>query len=169
MKYEELYKRIYTKLLTSISVTDTLLRGKIIFHFEKWYNENYKNRIIDCISNNNIEEIAIILNELNLYYNLSDFMKLKKTFYDKAFFDFLLISKEIFQLACDGYLKGKFVLKENDYTNYRAKIEKYEKNISPLYIEEYKLELSECYLDLLFLEKKGNVSSYSIRLGNAIK
>lgn len=163
MEYEEFDKWVHEYFISSIKTKDEILKNKIINSFEVWYNKEKVEKIKQAIENKNGEALMAIVDEIIGLANSDDKIKLKSTYIDFSFNKMKNLSREIYNAVQDQIEKNIFV-DENKINYYRNEINILEKSVSPLFKEDFLQEKSECFLDLYFLEKKGQVDVFSRRI-----
>ncbi len=166
MDYEQCYQVIIKKIKNSIQTKNDSLHDKLIFHFKKWFHKNYKDKLEQCCKTNDFILLEQIYSTVDRVCNLSDYEKLKVIYEDTQFMEFKKISQEIYNLATNMYLKKTVKFDNHSYEEYLKKVSLFSGLISDVFQEDYKLELSECILDLEYLKNHGNVRYFSLRLNN---
>lgn len=164
MNYEEYNQRVYEEFNNSIKTTQEDLKKKILNSMINWYQRVWSEKVKELCQSNDSSELIAISNEIKKIGEKNDIEKLKMTYQDKNYEQFLELSKEIYNETKKAIDSHHIMITEEKYQNYVNQINDYETKISPIFQEEYKKNKSECFLDLDYLKSEGKKEIYSFRL-----
>ena len=162
--YNEIYKELYEEFQKSLNFDNDELKKKIINSFEVWFKDQYKKQLEEAIQEENYLEIDNIIQRIKKISNYDQINKLKAITIDKEYEEFKKLSEAIFRAALN-----REKMSEGTITNYKEKMNEYEKRINNINLDDFKLLKSECLLDLNYLLDPENAKAYSLRLGKYIE
>ena len=167
MQYTLFYETVVNIFEQSIDTKDKNLREKILHSLLFWYKRNFEELATKACEENDQQALASITNEVVNVSSKSDLEKLRDTYLDENYINFLKLSDEIFELAKKSG-GNKTIDFDKQYETYYQKLKSFESIISPLFVDEYKRILSECILDLNLLKNGEDTTAFSFRYNRFI-
>ncbi len=164
MNYSDCYNNIKENFLNAIVTSNEELKKKIYSTLMSWFSVNYEEDLKKAFEEKDEKKINLILKNISDVCELNDLNKVKHTYIDNNFQEICKLSDEIFSKALELKSNSNYSFTNKDYDNYISKLNFYISKVSPIFLEDSRIIISECELDLNYLRNNGNVDVYSVRL-----